>query len=496
MKEVEKLIESLHPLERAILPVLGKNKDVNSIKEATNLKEVEITRALGWLEAKNIVKLKKETKEIISLGDNGKIYVKKGLPERRFLEVLKTPLSLDEIKDKADLNEDELKVCIGLLKSRNAINLGKEIEITHKGKDLILKETLDDSFLKSLPLEVSKLNPSQKSIYNELKKRRGIIKTEPQTVLSGDLTELGNKIAKSKLETNLVDALTTTIIKSGEWKEKKFRRYNLSLPVPRVYAGRRHFVNEAVDYIKRVWLDMGFKEMTGPLLDVSFWNFDALFTPQDHPAREMQDTFFVDGLGKLPEAKIVNAVKNEHEKIWKYKWDANKARELVLRTHTTILSARTLASLKQSDLPAKFFSVGRVFRNEALDWSHLFELTQVEGIVIDPNANFRHLIGYLRQFYNKLGFDKVRIRPSYFPYVEPGLEVEVWHPVKKKWIELGGAGILRPEVVKPLLGKDVPVLAWGQGMERGISEYFNITDIRDLYKNDLKQLREMKAWLK
>lgn len=496
MKEVEKLVESLHPLERAILPVLDKSKDVNSIKNATNLKEVEVTRALGWLEAKNIVKLKKEMKEIISLGDNGKIYTEKGLPERRFLEVLKTPLSLDEIKDKADLNDDELKVCIGLLKSRNAINLGKKVEITHKGKDLILKETLEDSFLKSLPLEVSKLNPSQKTIYNDLKKRRGIIKTEPETVLSGELTELGNKLAKSKLETNLIDALTPAIIKSGEWKGKKFRRYNLDLPVPRVYAGRRHFVNEAVDYIKRVWLDMGFKEMTGPLVDVSFWNFDALFTPQDHPAREMQDTFFVDGLGKLPEAKIVSAVKNEHEKIWKYKWDANKARELVLRTHTTILSARTLASLKQSDLPAKFFSVGRVFRNEALDWAHLFELTQVEGIVIDPNANFRHLIGYLRQFYNKLGFEKVRIRPSYFPYVEPGLEVEVWHPVKKKWIELGGAGILRPEVVIPLLGKDIPVLAWGQGMERGISEYFNITDIRDLYKNDLKQLREMKAWLK
>ena len=496
MKEVEKLIESLHPLERTVLPVLNKNKDVNSIKDATNLKEVEITRALSWLEAKNIITLKKEAKEVISLGENGKVYVKKGLPERRFLEVLDQPLSLNEIKDKADLNDNELQVCIGLLKSKNAINFGKKVEITHKGKDLILKETLEDSFLKSLPLEVSKLNNIQKPVYNDLKKRKDVIKTDQQTILSVELTELGNKLTKLKIENNLIDALNPAMIKSGEWKDKKFRRYNLSLPVPKIYPGRRHFVNEAVDYIKRVWLDMGFKEMTGPLMDISFWNFDALFTPQDHPAREMQDTFFVEGLGKLPDAKIVNAVKNEHEKKWKYKWDANKAREQVLRTHTTILSARTLANLKESDLPAKFFSVGRVFRNEALDWSHLFELTQVEGIVVDPNANFRHLIGYIKQFYNKLGYDKIRIRPSYFPYVEPGMEIEAWHPIKKKWIELGGAGILRPEVVIPLLGKDIPVLAWGQGMERGISEYFNITDIRDLYKNDLKQIREMKAWLK
>ncbi len=496
MKEVDKLIESLHPLERTILPVLEKNKDVKAIKDVTKLKDVEITRALGWLEAKGILKSRKESKDIISLGDNGKIYVEKGLPERRFLEVLKTPLSLEEVKDKADLNDDEVRVCLGILKSKNAINLGKKVEITHKGKDLILRETLEDSFLKSLPLEVSKLTNGQKGIYNELKKRKGIIKTEPESLITIELTELGNKLIKAKLETNLIENLTSSVIKSGEWKEKKFRRYNLELPVPRVYPGRRHFVNEAVEYIKKVWLEMGFKEMNGPLMDTAFWNFDALFTPQDHPAREMQDTFFVEGLGKLPDKRLVNAVKKEHEAKWKYKWDLNKARELVLRTHTTILSARTLANLKESDLPAKFFSVGRVFRNEALDWTHLFELTQVEGIVVDPNANFRHLIGYLRQFYNKLGFERVRIRPSYFPYVEPGLEVEVYHPVKKKWIELGGAGIFRPEVVKPLLGKDIPVLAWGQGMERGITEYFKIADIRDLYKNDLKQIREMKMWLK
>ena len=168
----------------------------------------------------------------------------------------------------------------------------------------------------------------------------------------------------------------------------------------------------------------------------------------------------------------------------------------VLRTHTTVLSARELSKLKKEDLPAKFFSVGKCFRNESLDWSHLFELVQVEGIVVDENVNFSNLLAYLKEFFGKMGFEQIRVRPAYFPYTEPSVEVDVFHPIKKKWIELGGAGIFRPEVVKPLMGFDCPVLAWGLGLERTVSDYYNISDIREIYKNDLKQTRNMKAWLK
>ena len=95
-----------------------------------------------------------------------------------------------------------------------------------------------------------------------------------------------------------------------------------------------------------------------------------------------------------------------------------------------------------------------------------------------------------------MGYCDVRMRPAHFPYTEPSFEVDVYNSRKKTWIELGGAGIFRPEVTKPLIGKEVPVLAWGLGMERIITEYFKITDLRDLYKNDLKQLRRMKAWMR
>ena len=235
--------------------------------------------------------------------------------------------------------------------------------------------------------------------------------------------------------------------------------------------------------------------MSGPVINSGFWNFDSLFVPQDHPAREMQDTFFLKGKSKLPSKKIVDAVKKQHEEGWKYKWDPEVAMKSVLRTHTTVLSARTIANLKEKDLPVKYFSIGRNYRNEALDWSHLFEFNQSEGIVIDPNANFKHLLGYLKEFFMKMGYDDVRFRPAYFPYTEPSVEIDVYVKEKDSWVELGGAGIFRPEVVKPLLGKDIPVLAWGFGLGRVILPYYGIKDLRDFYKNDLKQLKEMKSWI-
>ena len=294
------------------------------------------------------------------------------------------------------------------------------------------------------------------------------------------------------------------MLKSGRWKGKTFRRYDVQINVPQISGGKRHFVNQALEYARRIWMDMGFKEMTGPMLTTSFWNFDALFTAQDHPVREMQDTFFIKNPenGKLPDKKIVERVKTAHTQGvcgstgWGGKWSEKEAMRNVLRPHTTVLSSKTLAQLKKEDLPAKFFAVGRCFRNEALDWCHLFEFNQFEGIVIDPNANFRHLLGYLKEFFKKIGFDKARFRPAHFPYTEPSVEIDVYHPGHEKWVELGGAGMFRPELTEPLLGEPTPVLAWGPGLDRIMMEYYKIKDLRDLYKNDLKQMKEMKMWLK
>tara|TARA_Y100000310_G_scaffold177051_1_gene177146 strand:- start:632 stop:2128 length:1497 start_codon:yes stop_codon:yes gene_type:complete len=498
MKRLDEVVESLHPLERKILRFLKNNIGASEIASNAEMKPVDAMRALQWLEDKGAVSLNLEVKETAMLGSNGEFYSQSGLPERRFLKALMNhgSLTLGEVQDIACLNKDETSISLGLLKRGGMIELGREITITDKGKKQLYTPSKGEKLLKSLPRETKLFSSEERKIFGELLKRKDVVKIEQQKIYTVNLKDLGEQLMKVKLDENVVDTLTPEMLKRGTWENKKFRRYDVRISAGDAYGAKRHIVSQAANYIRKVWMDMGFKEMSGPILESSFWNFDALFTPQDHPARDMQDTFFLQGSSKLPDKKLVASVKKVHEEKWKSEWSEKIAKESVLRTHTTPLSAKTLADLKESDLPAKFFSVSKVFRNEALDWSHLFELTQVEGIVVDPNANFQDLIGYLKQFYKKLGYDKIRVRPGYFPYVEPGLEVDVYHPVKKKWIELGGAGILRPEVVIPLMGKDIPVLAWGQGLERSISEYYKITDIRNLYKNDLKQLRDAKVWLR
>ncbi len=502
MKEEERLIESLHPLERTVLPILKDHLSVSDIQRLTNLQEVEATRAIQWLENKKILRINRNTKEIISLDSNGKKYLEEELPEARFLKVLEHPLTIKEIQDHASLDNDELTICLGMLKKRNLIIIKEKISRTPQAEQLLAKGFPEKQFLSILPIDTAKLTQEQKRICEELKRRRQIIRTDIRKIKTITLTDLGKKLLTLDLKKEYIEALTPSILKSDAWKQKPFRRYDVTINVPSITPAKRHFVNQAIQYIKRVWLDMGFKEMNGPLLDTTFWNFDALFVPQDHPAREMQDTFYVQGTKPLPEKNLINKVKRAHESGtprssgWRYAWDPKKARELVLRTHTTVLSARTLAQLKKADLPAKYFAVGKCFRNEALDWSHLFEFNQVEGIVVDENVTFRNLLGYLKEFYKKLGFEKARFRPAYFPYTEMSVEIEIFHPHRKKWIELGGAGMFRPEVVVPLLGKDIPVLAWGPGYDRMMTDYYNITDIRDLYKNDLKQIQEMKMWMK
>jgi len=503
---MQKLLESFTPLERKVWGFVKNHETLSSIVSKSGLKDIEVLRALGWLEDKKIITTEKDASERIVPGKNGLVYLKKGLPEKRFLIAIeKESLDLEEIKAKADLDDNEAGVSLGVLKKRNAVEIGKKIKITEHGRELLKKGFAEEEFLKKLPMLVKGLAKEDEEAYNRLKGRKEIIENELVKEIKVSLTGLGSELKKHKLEIELLEGVTTNILKTGAWKSGKFRRYNINAEVPKMYAGRVHFTNEALKYIRRIWVEMGFKEMDGSLVQTSFWNFDALFTAQDHPVREMQDTFFIKnpGNGKLPDGKLVEKVRKVHEHGgetgslgWGGKWNPEEAKKNVLRTHTTALSAKTIYALKKDELPAKYFSVGKCFRNETLDWSHLFEFDQTEGIVIDENANFRHLLGYLKEFFNKMGFEKVRFRPAYFPYTEPSIEVDVFHPKHKKWIELGGAGMFRPEVVVPLLGKDVPVLAWGLGVGRILADYYNINDIRELYKNDLKQLREIKAWVR
>lgn len=499
----QKIIESLSPNERKILPHL--DESLIEICKKSNLDKISVTRALEYLGNKGIIKLAFEKNKIADLGNNGILYKKNGLPERRLINILaeKRIIKFEDAQKESSLDNDEFKAAIGALKNKGIIELkNKKIVLISEG--VASRKSPEELLLESLPLEYDSLSSDQHEALKSLQRRKNMveIKEEKKTVI--EVTPLGKEIVKSRIdEKDLIEQITPQILKNEkEWKGKKFRRYDVASPVPSINGGKRHFVNQASDYARKIWTDMGFKEMSGNLVESSFWVFDALFTPQDHPAREMQDTFFINKKTNLPEKKIVKAIKQSHEigvsgsKGWKYDWDEEEAKKTVLRTHTTCLSARTLANLKKEEIPAKFFALGKNFRNETVDWSHGFEFNQTEGIVIDRNANFRHLLGYLKQFFKKMGFEKLRFRPAYFAYTSPSVEIDVWHPVRKEWLELGGAGIFRPEVVIPLLGENIPVLAWGPGFDRILMDYYGINDIRILYKNDIAQLRNIKFWMK
>ena len=501
--EEETIIESLSPIERKVLPLVHL-EDLDKITEKSGLDKTSVMRGIEFLKKKALVETTSSDKKIVDIGINGIFYLKKQLPERRLLTELdkKKKIGFNEVKGLCKLNDNESKVAIGILKKKALIEVvdGK-ISLTAKETEII-KKMPEENLLEKLPLDLSLLSQEEKFAVENLKSRKDIILISDKKEVSLALTKLGEKISSMKIKDDLIEQLTTKIIKTQGWKGKKFRRYDILSQAPKIYGGKRHFVNQATDYAKNIWLEMGFKEMSGNYVDTGFWVFDALFTAQDHPVREMQDTFFIKGIkAKLPEKKLVDEIKKAHEggidssKGWQQQWIEEDSKKVLLRTHTTCLSARKLKEIATNkEYPAKYFALGKCFRNETVDWSHGFEFNQTEGIVVDEDANFVQLLGYLKQFFNKMGYEKIRIRPAYFAYTEPSLEIDVFHPVHKKWVELGGAGMFRPEVTIPMFGRHIPVLAWGPGFDRIIMEYFKITDLRDMYKNDITKLRNMKVW--
>ncbi|MBW2979970.1 phenylalanine--tRNA ligase subunit alpha [Candidatus Woesearchaeota archaeon] len=503
---MEKLINTLHPLERKVLPVLTKVNRLTEIAKETKLQEVEVMRALQWLQNKGVIKIKEDLKELVNLGANGKRYAKEGLPEKRFLEAVKEKeLQITKIKEKAGLAKEEINICLGVLRSKVAINIKKDKEliasITEQGKKLLGKQSLEEQFLKkSFPIETGSLKDEEKFALDNLKKRKDIIKIDISKIKTAELTPLGKKLAKHKIDTKgIVDKLTSSMLKTGSWKDKTLRRFDIEINVPKIFGGKKQHYRRFLDEVRRKFMDIGFTEMSGPVVETDFWDMDALFMPQFHSARDIHQAYYIKEpkYGKLDE-KIVEKVKQAHEngfgtgsKGWQYKFDAKRTHRHMLRTQGTACSARMLTS-PELKIPGKYFGITRCFRYDVIDATHLVDFNQTEGIVVEKGLNLRHLFGLLKLFAKEFAeTDEVKIVPGYFPFTEPSCELFAKHP-DLGWIELGGAGIFRPEMCKPL-GVDVPVLAWGLGIDRIAMFKLGIKDIRQLFSHDLEVLRNARV---
>jgi phenylalanyl-tRNA synthetase alpha chain len=435
------------------------------------------------------------------LTEEGELYSTKGSPEAQVFELVKSKGSLSPADLVSGLGD------IGKVGQGAAIK-NKWVEMDKATKSL---KPACDSIEDSVKQDLLSLQSLAKDKLDALKKRKMIAPTSLTAYKIEKTAEFSVDAQKAVAE------ITADMILKGTWSSTKFKSFNFTdasgLPA---CGGHLHPLQKVKTEIRNVLMLMGFEEMcTNQWVESSFWNFDSLFQPQQHPARDAHDTFFMENPSRAQNLPMdyLEEVKRTHEMGgntgsigWRYAWSEDEARKTILRTHTTAVSARTLYKMgeeyKKTGVftPKKYFSIDRVFRNETLDATHLAEFHQVEGFIADRNIGLGHLIGTLKDFFARVGISKLRFKPAYNPYTEPSMEIFGYHPILKKWIEVGNSGVFRPEMIKPMgIPDDVSVIAWGIGVERWAALLYNVKSIKELFsfKQDLEASKKNPlCWLK
>ncbi len=505
MSEENEDAGELSYLEKATLLALeelGGEASPDEILEKSKLDEkVKVMNAVSWLDSKSMVEVEEEVINYYSLYK--KSQAKKDLPERKALKFLDKKggrCSIPKMKEESDLSKKKVGIALGWLKDKNWAEIVKEggesyLKITKKGREALKEKGRDEELIRRLGKE-GKLPESEVDKYTvkKLLSRKEILDKDREVFRTVRLTEKGKKELEKGIELRpQINQLTPEIIKTDAWKEARIRPYDVKAYAPKKFGGKKHPMKREIDKVRQVFLEMGFTEMKYDYIQPAFWNMDALFIPQDHPARDMQDTFYMESPEKLelPEDKL-EPIKNVHEdggdtrsEGWKYSWSEDEAKKSVLRTHTTVASIRYLSD--NPEPPVKAFSVDWNFRSEKHDPTHLSQFVQIEGIVMEENASLNMLVGMMKEFYKKMGFEDVKVRPSYFPFTEPSLEV--FAKFKGDYLEMGAGGLFRREVLEPH-GIEHPVIAWGLGLERLVMLRLGWDDIRRCYENDIETLRE------
>ncbi len=514
MEEKNIATTELTVTEKRVLLALGEDSgkwNQRNLSEKTGINEDAVMQTAFMLAQRGLCGIKEEKKVYYRLTEEGEEYAEKGLPERRALEFL---------IDRNGATIEELKTVLGgrvniatnwLLKKRWA-----KIEKKDDKRFLIptivqeeLPSGIDEEILKIVnegetewEVLLEQLKPTKEVEINGFLTQlisRNLLEIHSRVERRISITEAGKEILSQGISfEEEIAQLTPELLRTGSWRGRKFKRYDVNLPSKEIFPAKIHPYQRILDQMRRIFTEMGFVEIKGEVVQSAFWNFDALFVPQDHPAREMQDTFYLATRKPIdaPEELIKNVAQmHEHggslnSTGWGGKWKRELGEELLLRTHTTAVTLSYLAS--HPEPPVKVFCIDRVYRRETIDPTHIPEFDQLEGIVMDKGVTFRNLLGCLATFYKKMGFPSIRFRPGYFPYTEPSVEVEVYMR-ERGWIELGGAGIFREEVTNPI-GVKYPVLAWGLGIGRLAMIRLGLTDIRDLYQPDIDWLRKARAF--
>ena len=524
--------ETLHPIEvkliRGFVHARSATAELGDadLVARSGLEPPQVRTGVEWLKGKGVLALvETKTEVFVSVTELGERYARYGLPEVLILSALKLHPKLPLAELAAVINSgspvnnqgnselailpEEVQPACGALRAAGCIAFGEGATVSYVEnpsgeQQFCSRQELYCKVHSSGRTSLSNLTAIESEIIESGVKKRGKSKggfrLEETKHNSFALTDFGKQIAVYLAELGItgeeIQELTPEILASGEWKDRGFRKYNINLKPSRLVHGRFHAYRQYVDFLKKRMVALGFKEMVGSVVETEFWDMDALFMPQFHSAREIHDVYFLKEpryAQSIPEpylsqvAQVHQYGATSGKRGWGYEFDQEKCRRLILRSQTTALSARTLAA--QPQIPGKYFGIARCFRYDQVDASHAPDFFQVEGIVVDPQANFRSLLGLLEIFAREIAMAKeVKFVPAYFPFTEPSVEVHMKHP-RLGWMELGGAGIFRREVCEPL-GIEVPVIAWGLGTDRMAMVALQIDDIRDLCSCDLDFLRD------
>ncbi|MFC7081891.1 phenylalanine--tRNA ligase subunit alpha [Halorussus caseinilyticus] len=489
----------------AVLQAASANdaRSIERLADETDQKPETVTGAAFELESAGLVAVEESTDETVELTDEGREYVEDALPEVRLYETAleagadEEPAQMGRVIGQSGLEGPQVDIALSNY-ARKGYGTIESGEIT-ADPDADPESDAEASALAALdggePVE-------DESVLDQLESR-GLVSIAESTVRSVTLTDEGVTALMEGVETaETVGQLTPEMLTSGQWRDVEFAEYNVEADAEEVTGGKTHILRQTANRVKDTLVGMGFEEMEGPHADADFWINDALFMPQDHPARTHWDRFALSNpteIGDLPEDLVERVENAHHEGVgedgegYHSPWSEDFARAIALRGHTTSLSMRYLSGHEIGDLepPQRFFSVEKVYRNDTLDPTHLLEFFQIEGWVMAEDLSVRDLMGTFEEFYEQFGITDLRYKPHYNPYTEPSFELFGEHPTTGELVEVGNSGMFREEVLRPL-GVDCDVMAWGLSLERLLMLMYGFEDIRDIHGTlcDLELLRE------
>jgi phenylalanyl-tRNA synthetase alpha chain len=515
--DISNIIKNLHPLEIKVLLKYSQKDDLTSEKLQKELayKEGHANQAFSWLTGKELAAETKRTLHTYyEITDLGRTLANDGTVEERFVKYIKEHGAqvLPKIANALKIDNKDIGSAFGQLAKDGVLKMNSDKEAESTGKALPERISIVFDLLKKAAasengqLDKADLSADEQEVIAGLAKKRGasdspfkVIERETVTYrLTDAYSKVVGALKKAGITGNEIGEVTPQMLSSGEWKNGTFRSYNITIPPARIIPGRTNPYVQFLESVKDKLCSLGFQEFDGPLVETEFWNGDALFMPQFHAARDIHDVYRIKNPthAKMIEEPYLSNVRNVHEnggntgsRGWNYKFDTEFTRRLILRSQGTVLSAH---QLHKAEIPGKYFGIVRCFRYDKVDATHLSDFYQTEGIVLGKDVNLKTLLGFLKMFATEIaGATEVKYVPGYFPFTEPSIEVHIKHPVLG-WFELGGSGIFRPEVTKAM-GIDVPVLAWGIGIDRMALMALGLNDLRELFSEDIEQVRLRKA---